>query len=595
MDRKTVVCLNLLLLLTLASVCSAASGLDYWAEQAMEQLAYSGLVPEDAVAAGLSRLEAAELVAEAVSKADSQTLTEGNLELLNQLLTEFQAELAASKIRLEDLRQRLALSKTMVQTRRNKINPWSEARGIVSITPGNGGSPRVFNAVRIRPLSLDGNTRLSFMLYMQNALGSTSDTLTVYHDEFTLSTRFNWGNQPINLTMGNFYLATTPFTIYRAFRQDDLQRESRQSLNGIRVQTNVFGLNYQGFLNRIADGNGSSFDRYLLYSSVTAPQLGGTTLALLRTWDDLASSSRTSGALSSTTVGLSFSKQGSIWRSDYNISGEGNLCFLDQDVYDTVVATTEFAARLGGRLQLLVPLNFTYYAISDLYPTDRTAIQTIGEDFVYLYEENPWEPYYIQNVQRLELTTGLQLGKYWQVNAKWNQAKELYPKGDSPKTFGYAGGELITDLGKFLPASWQRNQKLNISFGTYNTFRHQETDLKQEIRSVSFSQQVLNNLDLAVGYEEYNLTGFLSGTSRAELSEVPFIELTLRPFSGSNLTWLIQPRREWSGKDSEDVLRQRVRLQSTIGPSTRLELRYDSTRTSTGETQNITINYRSGF
>ena len=146
MDRKTVVCLNLLLLLTLASVCSAASGLDYWAEQAMEQLAYSGLVPEDAVAAGLSRLEAAELVAEAVSKADSQTLTEGNLELLNQLLTEFQAELAASKIRLEDLRQRLALSKTMVQTRRNKINPWSEARGIVSITPGNGGSPRVFNA-----------------------------------------------------------------------------------------------------------------------------------------------------------------------------------------------------------------------------------------------------------------------------------------------------------------------------------------------------------------------------------------------------------------------------------------------------------------
>ena len=201
MDRKTVVCLNLLLLLTLASVCSAASGLDYWAEQAMEQLAYSGLVPEDAVAAGLSRQEAAELVAEAVSKADSQTLTEGNLELLNQLLTEFQAELAASKIRLEDLRQRLALSKTMVQTRRNKISPWSEARGIVSITPGNGGSPRVFNAVRLRPLSLDGNTRLSFMLYMQNALGSTSDTLTVYHDEFTLSTRFNWGNQPINLTM----------------------------------------------------------------------------------------------------------------------------------------------------------------------------------------------------------------------------------------------------------------------------------------------------------------------------------------------------------------------------------------------------------
>ena len=438
MDRKTVVCLNLLLLLTLASVCSAASGLDYWAEQAMEQLAYSGLVPEDAVAAGLSRLEAAELVAEAVSKADSQTLTEGNLELLNQLLTEFQAELAASKIRLEDLRQRLALSKTMVQTRRNKINPWSEARGIVSITPGNGGSPRVFNAVRIRPLSLDGNTRLSFMLYMQNALGSTSDTLTVYHDEFTLSTRFNWGNQPINLTMGNFYLATTPFTIYRAFRQDDVQRNpgSLSTVSGCR-QTCLALITRA--LNRIADGNGSSFDRYLLYSSVTAPQLGGTTLALLRTWDDLASSSRTSGALSSTTVGLSFSKQGSIWRSHYNISGEGNVCFLDQDVYDTAVATTEFAARLGGRLQLLVPLNFTYYAISDLYPTDRTAIQTIGEDFVYLYEENPWEPYYIQNVQRLELTTGLQLGKYWQVNAKWNQAKELYPKGDSPKTFGYAG------------------------------------------------------------------------------------------------------------------------------------------------------------
>ena len=88
----------------------------------MEQLAYSGLVPEDAVAAGLSRLEAAELVAEAVSKADSQTLTEGNLELLNQLLTEFQAELAASKIRLEDLRQRLALSK-----------PWCRRGGTKSI------------------------------------------------------------------------------------------------------------------------------------------------------------------------------------------------------------------------------------------------------------------------------------------------------------------------------------------------------------------------------------------------------------------------------------------------------------------------------
>jgi hypothetical protein len=357
------------------------------------------------------------------------------------------------------------------------------------------------------------------------------------------------------------------------------------------------GLNWQSFLSRTADGNGSGFDRYLCFSSVAIPQKDGEAkLNLLRTWDDLASSGRTQGALSSTTVGLSFLRRGGLWGKSYNISGEGNLNFLEQDVYDTAVATTEFAARLAGRINFALPIDFTYYAISDQYPRGITAIQSIGADFVYQYEENPWEPYYIANVQRLELTTGnLKLGKYLELKGKWDRAKELFPTGDSPKSFGYLGAELVGNIEKFLPASWARNQKLHFTVGEYKTYRREDADLRQQVRSVSFSQKVLNNLDLALGYEEYGLTGRQNASRRSELAEVPFAELTWRPFSGSTLTWLVQPRREKSGEAVEEILKQKVRLSSSIGPSTWLKVGVDLAKTAAQQTQSINIEYRSGF
>lgn len=590
MDRRIA---PILLLSIVLAVSAVASG-QISPKDTLEILKTSELIPEDAIGEALNRQRAIELTAQAIHNAENRPLEIETLAALNQLIAEFGPDLVGMGIKLDAIEKRIAAAQQATAQKRSKYGVWSEAKGYVEFSPGNGGNPRIFNAIRFRPQG-DPNTRFSFMLYLQNGLGTTSyDTLTVNSDEFYISTKFFWQNQPVNLLVGNFWISRSPFTIYRPFRAEDTTKEARRSFNGVIAQTNLWGLGWQGVVARLADGNGSAFDRYFLYNYLSTPITGGEAgLTLMKIVDDLKSTDKQQGAYDATTVGLILSQRGKLWGKGYDISGEANFCRLDPDVLGGPISTFEYAARVQGKWDLIIPLAFNYYAISYYYPTQNTAIQTIGDDFIYQYEENPWEPYYIANLKRWECKIDqLRLGNFAKATFSWNQAREF--SGMQPKAFSYKGFNLNVDLNQ-LPLSLTRGNSLEFKAGEYTNEKQGEVDIKQKVSSVSLTRP-LAGANLTIGYDVYHLFGRKYEETIDELSQIPFVEAQLSPLKGSTLKWRYRYRTDLIGDVSTQKDIHRLEWNSSIGPATWLRVRYDLTLLAQKTTnKNLLIEYRSGF
>jgi hypothetical protein len=577
------------LLSLLLAIGAAAAGQSE--QQAFSVLAAADLIEEDAVFQEIQRGRAAELTAQAVKNAEGKPLDLETVEALNQLLTEYGSELAGMGVKLDSIQRRIAAAQNAVAQRKNKYGAWSEAKGIIDFSAGNGGNPRIYNAVRLRP-QVDSNTRVGFMLYMQNGLGTTSfDQLTVSRDEFYISTKFNLKSQPVNLTVGNFWHSRSPFTIYVARREDDTQKDRRHSFNGIIASAKLFGLNWQGFLARTADGNGSGFDRYFLYNYATAPISGGSAgLLFMRIADDPESANKIQGAYDATTVGLTLSRNSKIGGLGYNLSGEGNLCRLDTDRLAGPIATMEYALRAEGKLEFKIPLTFNYYAISDRYPTQYAAIQTIGENFLYQYDENPLDPYFIRNVKRWEWKVdGLRLGSRVKAGLLWNQARELT---GLMRTFGYKGLELRVDLGG-LP--FGRGSSLALTIGEYANKLSTESAFKQQLDSLGLTRPV-GGATVTVGYDLFRSIASQGAKRTLTTGQVPFVQVEASPIPGSTFQGRYRLRTDITEQQAVRQDLYRLEWRSSVASRAWLRVLYNLKLTEKQTTsKTLYVEYRSGF
>lgn len=562
---------------------------------AFETLATAGLISEDPVGESLTRERAAALVADAVNKAEGKALEVETIEALRLLVAEFSSELIGMGIKLDAMEQRIDAVQKASGQKRHREGIWSEAGGFIEYTPGNGGSPRVYNAIRFQPWG-DPETRFSFMLYLQNGLGTTDfDTLAVSADEFYLSTKLFWQNyKPITLQLGNFWFCRSPFTIYRPYRVEDVTKEARRSFDGIMAETDLWGLNWQGFVARLVKGNGQDFDRFLLYNYVSTPLPGGDAgLTFMKITDDLHSAEKEIGAYDATLVGFALSQRGDLGGKGYELTGEANLCKLDPDLLSGPIASTEYAIRLEGRWSTTIPLVVNYYAISDAYPIQYTAIQTVGENYIYQYEENPWELHYLANLQRLEgKIDAMPLGDFVKATFRMNRAKEI--SGERPKAFGFYGLNVNMDLGIF-PLPLTRNGSLELELGEYSTRKPEETELKQRHSAISLARPIAG-VNFKIGYEQDHLAGKNRGEVLAELTQVPFVQAQFSPLPGSSLKWRWRSQTEKNSKRTQKKELHRLVWDSNIGPATWFRAYYDLTLGEQQiESKNLRIEYRSGF
>ena len=587
--RLLLICFCLLLP---ALVWGQAQADDNWLQTTIETCRTQGWLAEDEIGVKLWKPKVTPQKA-------PQTTNDQDLSLR---LTQFASQLSVMDSTLAGLGGKLENSREALRQRKAQQNIYSEVRGNLEWTPGNGGAPRIYNAIRFRP-QLDTNTQLGIMLYMRNGLGTDEyDQLTVFADEFWLSTKIKWQNQSYDLLLGNYFVACTPFTIYRNYRLEDTHKESRISLNGLRGSGKILGLDWLGFLARTTDGkNGTAFDRFLLYNYASTHIEGGEVgLGLMRVFDDLGASNLTKGAYSSSTLSLTGNYRNQLLGAGYNLRGEANLNRLDHDITQGPWPSTNYAVRLSCLLDLPIPLNMGYWAVSEHYPTTNTAIETIDADYIYQYEENPYELFYLSNYQHLELSLPrIPLCKWGHLtgNVNWNQELKAQT---IQKQFGHLGLTHIVEPASVVPLAMLQGLTLQTELGTYRTQRGEDFSFKQDrsIFSVSFPQT--RGVSLTLGYEWLFLDGTGGGQGRQQRTDNPFLLAAWAPLSGTSVLWRYEPRTLLENKVAtaapmlSERSRHKVELKSNIAPFTSLTVRYEQIAAEK-TSSNLYLDYRTGF
>lgn len=504
----------------------------------------------------------------------------------------FQSQMREIDLELERLQRNLDLLKQN-RTLKSKLGISSETRFYSTMTPGNGATPRVYSKLMFRP-PVEGNTVVYSALYLQSGPGST-----VYNSQYLsplrLSTRFNWNNNIYELTTGRLIVGNTHFTISRPYRLESTWRETRHYYNGVQLSSRILGFNWTGFIAREVDGNGSRYDRYTLFSSAVSPVKGGEIgLTLLKVFDDMSSAPPvTGGVYDSTTVGLSFRYRGALMGTNFEVSGEGNINRLDEDKTCGPFASTEYALRATGKVSLKLPLEFLYYDISRDYPITNTAIQPLSSDFIWMYEENPWYPYYLSNLKYLQLsTTPLALGNWGSLAASGTYARENTATGQNVKTFKLGNCELTADLARLVSFPLAQGTKISAELYFYNTFSAGTIDLWQKIGRLGVLRPVLPNASLELGYEHIHFNGKNQDISYDQLQYVPFAIGNFL-IGRSTLEWKYYPIFQSTAPVEH---RHKLEWKSSIGPYTSLRLVYELTRSEQlNRNERLAVEYWSGF
>ena len=204
--------LQVCLCLLLAASAWGQQAEDNWLEETIESRRTMGWFSEDPIGEKLAAPQL-ELPLE-----EEQQPSED----LSVRLSQINTRLSMLDSYLNSIAARLEEHKDAARQRRSYLNQYSEVRGTVEWSPGNGGEPNIYNALRLRPL-LDKDTRLGIMLYMRNGIGTDRFyQLSVNADEFYLATKVNWLNQTYDLRIGNYYMTRTPFTLFKNYRVEDL-------------------------------------------------------------------------------------------------------------------------------------------------------------------------------------------------------------------------------------------------------------------------------------------------------------------------------------------------------------------------------------
>jgi hypothetical protein len=392
--------------------------------------------------------------------------------------------------------------------------------------------------------------------------------------------------------MGRFWFKNTYFTIARAPREDDTWNETRCSWDGILLSARPWGLNWRGFLVRNVDGNGSKYDRYTLFSSMNSPIRGGEiSLTFMKVFDDTKTAA-SGAAYESSTVGLSFRYRGQLLGRSLEANGESNVNRLDQDRNGGPFPSWEYAVRAEGKLWLKVPLKFNYYSISRDYPLANTAIQPLSSSFIWQYEENPYIPYYLSNLHYFELATvPIQLGEWgnWTVTGAY--AKENTPTGKVEKRFSHGKLNCTANLGALLSAPLAKSAKMTGELDIYNTAARGELAVRQNVGRVSLIAQILPNVNIELGYQQFYLQDLLSDQP-PQLQSVPFAIGSFNVFN-SIFNWKYYPL---FSQNSPVAHRHKLEWRTPVGPSTSLRLTYELSRSeSVNQTQQLAVEYWSGF
>lgn len=585
--------LQVCLCLLLAASAWGQQAEDNWLEETIESRRTMGWFSEDPIG---EKLAAPQL--ELISEEEQQPPED-----LSVRLSKVSTRLSLLDSYLNGIAARLEEHKDAARQRRSYLNQHSEVRGTVEWSPGNGGEPNIYNALRLRPL-LDKDTRLGIMLYMRNGIGTDRFyQLSVNADEFYLATKVNWLNQTYDLRIGNYYMTRTPFTLFKNYRVEDLNVNTQISLHGVRAQGRLFGLNWLGFLARIRDGkHGTAFDRFLVYNHASTPIEGGQVgLALMRTFDDLGASNLTEGAYSSTTIGLTGNWRHSLLGANFSIEGEANLNRTDEDVTGGPWAGTNHAVRLAGSWNLKAPLSFNFWSISKHYPLTNTAIQELSEDYIYVYQENPWAHPYMSNSRHFDVAVSrLPLGKFGELAAKAEWNRQLETLLDAPLEFGYAGGTLTLNPWDFLSLPVLRGFSVQTDLGAYRTLRGEDFAYSQDRVEVSLNLPQFNAVNLSLGYECLLTEEEAAGANRELTRKAPFLRAVWAPTSGTTLNWRYEPKTlletaaAGQGSQTGEESRHKLELRSTIGPRTSLIVRYEKLQ-GDSTSENMSVSYRTGF
>ena len=550
---------------------------------AEEETASASLFPSDPVGAFL-RAPGWEK-----EQAEDETFLDKSSALPEQVL-ETQAQMRKVDLDLARLQRDLNQLKNNKTTIKSKLGLSSETRFYSTLTPGNGAAPRLYSALRFNT-PLAGRTNLYSELFLQAGPASTYNSY--YLAPLSVTTNFTGrSGQDYRLQMGRFWIDNTYFTIRRAWREDDTWYEPRYTYDGILLSSRPFGLNWRGFLVRNTDGNGSRYDRYTIFSSAAAPiDRGEIRVTLLRVFDDTKTAA-SGAAYESGTVGLAFKYRGDFGGTGFQVSGETNINRLDQDKNGGPLPSWEYALRADGELKLKVPLKFNYYNISRDYPTANTAIQPLPAGFIWQYEENPWQPYYLSNLHYLELSTvPIQLGKWGNWTATGVYAKENTPTGKVAKSFSQGKLSYAANLDSFLSAPLAKGVKLTGELRLYNTLAPGELDVRQNVGLVSLARQVLPDVNLELGYQQFYLKDGLK-EQQAQLQRVPFAIGNFRVFN-STLRWKYYPL---FSQDAPVTHRHKLEWKTPVGPSTSLRLVFElSSSKKVNQTQRLAVEYWSGF
>lgn len=498
------------------------------------------------------------------------------------LLAEFDESLTNLKTQLEEIQRRITSSEQNLAAKRKQRKVWSEAIGTIEFSPGNGGNPRIYNAIRIQPQT-DSVTNLSLLLYLQNGLGVKSyDQVLALSSEFNLATKFYWNSNPIDFLFGNFFIARTPFTLYRPFRENDTFREARVTFNGVKIETKLFGLPWQGFLARNQASNDSRYDRITIFSYASLPITGGSVgLTYLQMFDDPMSSPIQREVFQSNTLSFSLEHASRLWGKQLELAGEANLNRTDPNKRTGPEASTEYALQLQAKAQTKYPIRLAYSLISRGYPITNTAIQpALPQDYIYREMDNPWQPFFVADLQRLELNLSrLKVGNF-NTAISCDLARELEGYRGMPKSFYHVGSTLELDLNRIYN-KLKPNTLLSLEADLYQTGSSASIDVKQRTSKGRISQQLTDNLNLALGYKFSYLSGIYNETLDSH-DKYPFLETRWSPFRNGSISW------EYYA--SPIFPRHKLELRTTVGPATWIRIKGDFTHDSS-----ITVEYRSGF
>lgn len=476
------------------------------------------------------------------------------------------------------------------RTRNSKYSLKSETQGIVRVTRTDGyGIPRlyIYNKLMFR-LQLE-NSNMQVTIFLQNDLGSGEwDTFDT--SDYWVAASALWGKQKLDLTIGSFYSSNSPLTLGRAVRKKDLWPETRYSFRGIQAASSFPNLSGRVFFSRLKAGGGESYDRYAIFNRWDT-SIGGlkSGFTFFRVFDDLASAQAQEPAYSSTTVGYHFDNRSLPFARLMEAQGEAIFAFQDRDAKSGPDPTVEYAARIEGVLKTKLPLYYNYYAISSEYPVDFSAVHTIDPDYLYRFEDNPWQPDYITNLQRLSLTTGtipvLGLGN---LAMEFNVAGEVEPKRSyARKTFGYTGGRFYRYV--TVPFPFVEGARLELAGGQYWTRRpgRDMIDIAENLGELSLTQAMGDTIIIA-GYQQLNLKGEAKGQEFSEKIQKPFAEIHWG-LGSSNWTWRTEFFR---GDQNKNYSKLTARF--PVGAGGSISCRYEE-NCGDEDNSNLLIEYNSSF